>query len=108
MPVIDAGSYSLAASALTNYMASDWSCVLSGTDTQIDVSSADAIALALTQDVTCSIVYTYAPPATSGPSNPTDSPTALLLRADLDWPSPDRASPLLCSPQQSGCSPSAG
>lgn len=74
--VIDAGSYSLAASALTNYMASDWSCVLSGTDTQIDVSSADAIALALTQDVTCSIVYTYVPPTTSGPGNPTDSPTA--------------------------------
>lgn len=73
--VVDAGPYALTADELASYTASDWTCVLTGTETSVDVSSTAAIDLALSQDVTCSIVYTFVPPATSEPSAPPVDPT---------------------------------
>lgn len=73
---VDAGDYALSASVLAGYTTTDWSCVISGTDTAVDVSSTDVVALALTQDVTCSIVYTFVPSPTDEPTTPPASPSA--------------------------------
>ncbi|MFK4762980.1 hypothetical protein ACI3KS_18795 [Microbacterium sp. ZW T5_45] len=73
--VVDGGEYTLAADDLASYTASDWTCVLTGTETAVDVSVSAVIGLVLSQDVTCSIVYTFVPTTTPEPSTPPVDPT---------------------------------